>query len=69
MSIKFVSVGDIVHLRSGGPDMTVTERNGDQVRCEYFSGGDLYSVTLPVAAVDMWVDVAEESDDGEEYFE
>jgi uncharacterized protein YodC (DUF2158 family) len=67
---KVLVVGDIVELRSGGPDMTVIERNGDEVECGYFDGVDLYSVTLPLAAVDVWVDADEESDDdGEEYFE
>jgi uncharacterized protein YodC (DUF2158 family) len=42
--------GDLVHLRSGGPLMTVTGIQGDQVTCTWNEGdGDLRSGHFPVA--------------------
>ncbi|MBB5722179.1 uncharacterized protein YodC (DUF2158 family) [Loktanella ponticola] len=31
-------VGDIVQLRSGGPNMTIESCEGDDVRCVWFDG-------------------------------
>jgi uncharacterized protein YodC (DUF2158 family) len=42
--------GDLVHLRSGGPLMTVTGLQGDQVICTWNEGdGELRSGHFPVA--------------------
>jgi uncharacterized protein YodC (DUF2158 family) len=46
--VQEFKVGDVVRLRSGGPDMTVNESNGVEVFCSYFVGGDYHSNTFPV---------------------
>ena len=56
--------GDIVRLKSGGPDMTVQERvdtalddmdpagsRGERYRCQWFSGRKLESGVFPVESL------------------
>jgi uncharacterized protein YodC (DUF2158 family) len=45
-------VGDIVELKSGGPDMTVTDPNwNDEVRCQWFLQGKIYVGVFPANAL------------------
>ena len=42
--------GDVVHLPSGGPDMTVVGMEGEQVLCTYFDlEGNLHGSPTPIA--------------------
>ena len=47
------SAGDVVRLKSGGPDMTVvyTDPDGD-IDCAWFVGEERKSGTFPPAAVE-----------------
>ncbi|WP_228557434.1 YodC family protein [Myxococcus sp. AB025B] len=50
-------VGDIVKLKSGGPEMTVTYRDddgddGDYYQCQWFAGRKLESGRLPEASLE-----------------
>ena len=50
--------GDLVRMRSGGPLMTVTAVQGDQVNCSWTDwDGDLKSETFPVAVLGVPVTV------------
>jgi uncharacterized protein YodC (DUF2158 family) len=41
MAAKTLAVGDIVQLKSGGPNMTVAVLTGTSVRCKWFAGAKL----------------------------
>lgn len=46
--------GDVVVLRSGGPDMTVVEINGDNAVCQWFDrGGDLCQRPFLIDSLDF----------------
>ncbi|WP_426536682.1 YodC family protein [Bradyrhizobium sp. McL0615] len=50
--------GDLVRVRSGGPLMTVTAVQGDQVNCSWTDGnGDLKSESFPIAVLSLPVTV------------
>lgn len=51
MSFK---VGDRVQLNTGGPPMTVTEVNGDEVSCTWFVKDDYKTSMFPSAALASW---------------
>lgn len=40
---KDIKVGDIVELKSGGPEMTVSEINASTVRCHWFKEGKVFN--------------------------
>lgn len=53
MAKKF-SVGQVVQLRSGGPEMTVSDRDfgdEDHVWCQWFGGRKLEQGRFPVASL------------------
>jgi uncharacterized protein YodC (DUF2158 family) len=45
-------VGDIVKLKSGGPEMTVKERVTSGYHCQWFAGKKLESGTFPEAGLE-----------------
>ena len=50
--------GDLVRMRSGGPLMTVTGVQGDQVNCSWAErNGDLKSERFPIAVLSLPVTV------------
>jgi len=50
--------GDLVRVRSGGPLMTVTAVQGDQVNCSWTEwNGDLKSESFPIAVLSLPVTV------------
>lgn len=52
-------VGDVVRLRSGGPEMTVTATNlgeSKNLRCEWFESGSVKISTFPAAALEKAAD-------------
>ena len=50
--------GDLVRVRSGGPLMTVTAVQGDQVNCSWTDwNGDLKSESFPIAVLSLPVTV------------
>jgi uncharacterized protein YodC (DUF2158 family) len=52
-----IKVGDIVQLKSGGPNMTVTGFNEEYAVCAWFDGNDNKNGAFPVNAL-------QRSDDG-----
>lgn len=53
-----IKVGDVVRLKSGGKDMTVTEINGDACLCHWFESNEyqwqkLGRAWFPAAALIM----------------
>ena len=49
---KGFEVGDVVVLKSGGPDMTVQEEStGDHVWCQWFGGRKLERGRFPIASL------------------
>ena len=44
-------VGDVVTLKSGGPDMTVQSTEGDHVWCQWFGGRKLERGRFPIASL------------------
>lgn len=40
-------MGDVVQLNSGGPLMTVSETNGNDVHCRWFIGNEEKSSSFP----------------------
>jgi uncharacterized protein YodC (DUF2158 family) len=51
-------IGDLVRVRSGGPLMTVTSVQGDQVNCSWFDqNGQSESQNFPVFALKLPVDM------------
>jgi uncharacterized protein YodC (DUF2158 family) len=38
--VENLQVGDVVQLKSGGPQMTIDEISGDQAHCVWFVGDD-----------------------------
>jgi uncharacterized protein YodC (DUF2158 family) len=48
MSLKS---GEIVHLKSGGPDMTVQSLDGDHVWCQWFGGRKLERGRFPIVSL------------------
>jgi len=54
MTNKF-SIGDIVILKSGGPDMTVkdVDTGGKYVTCQWFSGKKLEQGLFPTGGVEF----------------
>jgi uncharacterized protein YodC (DUF2158 family) len=48
-SATALRAGDLVHLRSGGPLMTVKNIEGDQVNCIWTEEGEIRSGSFPVA--------------------
>jgi uncharacterized protein YodC (DUF2158 family) len=59
--------GDLVHMRSGGPLMTVTRVQGDQVQCSWtdWITGELRSESFPVAVLGPQVTIPPD-DSGDE---
>jgi uncharacterized protein YodC (DUF2158 family) len=43
--------GDLVRVRSGGPLMTVSQIQGDQVVCDWTENGEMRSGRFPVAVL------------------
>ena len=45
-----LKVGDLVHLKSGGPRMTVTavDKENDKVNCQWFVGNELNQDLFPI---------------------
>lgn len=44
-------VGDVVELKSGGPEMTVQSKDGDHVWAQWFGGRKLERGRFPVASL------------------
>ena len=54
LAAALLSAGDLVRVRSGGPLMTVTSVQGDQVSCSWTDwDGRLESQTFPVGALNL----------------
>ena len=56
--------GDIVQLKSGGPDMTVTEENDynpGTFDCQWFAGRKLESGSFPIDSLVLSKDVKKKS--------
>ncbi|EKO3926144.1 DUF2158 domain-containing protein [Vibrio metschnikovii] len=47
-----IKTGDIVKLKSGGPDMTV-QSNGDRVWCQWFAGKKLEVGKFPENSLEI----------------
>ena len=62
MSDTNVGVGDVVSLRSGGPDMTVWKVEGDRVHVLYFEdrGADGYGALIDTNLDGRLLDVVED---------
>jgi uncharacterized protein YodC (DUF2158 family) len=43
--------GDVVELKSGGPDMTVARIRGNEVDCDWFIDGKAFRGTYPKEAL------------------
>ncbi len=52
MTAQTFSIGDIVKLKSGGPEMTV-QRNvsNGHYRCQWFAGKKLESGSFPISSL------------------
>jgi len=46
-----MKVGDIVALKSGGPDMTLCKLEGEFAHCCWFNGDAFYKQEIPVSAL------------------
>lgn len=46
-----ISVGDVVHLKSGGPDMTVESIEGGEADCVWFDGAKQIRSTFEVSSL------------------
>jgi uncharacterized protein YodC (DUF2158 family) len=46
-----LKVGDVVELKSGGPEMTVQSTEGDHVWAQWFGGRKLERGRFPVASL------------------
>jgi uncharacterized protein YodC (DUF2158 family) len=46
-----ITVGDIVHLRSGGPHMTVSLIRAGRVHCMWFDGQGIARTSFPMGAL------------------
>ncbi len=44
-------VGDVVELKSGGPDMTITSIEGDKANCTWFVEGKPHYGQFPIIAL------------------
>lgn len=55
VAANFFSIGDIVTLKSGGPEMTVcfSDEDGYEVATEWFNGGELQHATFHYLQLDM----------------
>lgn len=52
MASSSFQIGDVVRLKSGGPDMTVTYLGTDgQIQCEWYEGGQFAHHAFPPAAL------------------
>jgi uncharacterized protein YodC (DUF2158 family) len=59
--------GDIVTLKSGGHPMTVIEVNDGAIVCLWMgTEGELYRETLPLVALESFLDDEEEEEDEED---
>jgi uncharacterized protein YodC (DUF2158 family) len=47
-----IRAGDVVVLKSGGPDMTVESVEGLQARCAWFLNGELKRGSFPLSALE-----------------
>lgn len=45
--------GDVVMLKSGGPQMTIAAIEGDKVHCEWFEGTKALSKTFSAVSLDV----------------
>lgn len=45
--------GDVVMLKSGGPEMTVSAIEGEKVYCEWFDGTKPLSKSFPAVSLDV----------------
>ncbi|NOK32368.1 DUF2158 domain-containing protein [Corallococcus exercitus] len=50
--MKRYQAGDIVKLKSGGPEMTVQAMTSDGPRCQWFAGKKLESGIFPSASLE-----------------
>lgn len=39
--VESIEAGDVVQLRSGGPEMTVVDVDGDTVTCHWYNGKNM----------------------------
>ena len=46
-----LKIGDIVHLKSGSPDLTVVAISGDNVTTEWISNGNKVTGDFPAACL------------------
>ncbi len=54
LAAALLRAGDLVRVRSGGPLMTVTSVQGDQVNCSWTNwDGRLESQTFPIGALNL----------------
>jgi uncharacterized protein YodC (DUF2158 family) len=53
VAMNKIKAGDVVGLKSGGPAMTATWVNDDQVGCAWFVGGDIKQHTFSEEALEV----------------
>lgn len=46
------NIGDVVHLKGGGPDMTIVALEGGLFKCKWFMAGKLEQGVFPPDALE-----------------
>ncbi|MFQ2763834.1 MULTISPECIES: YodC family protein [Aeromonas] len=58
-----LKAGDVVRLRSGGPDMTIVSVKDDTCECTWFKKDELGHATFPAALLRLRTDIDKEQSD------